>query len=123
MSPDEKKKNGPESDKALKELWDSLTDEQKEKAKECKSTDELTALAGRMGIELPDEMLDSVAGGMIVRENDGQYTVYEEMSNRGIRFVGNAGSEDQAKEMAKKARAGTNIVDRDIFDSMNFKMC
>ncbi len=44
-------------------MWDSLTDEQKAAAKECKSMDELAALAGAAGIELPDEMLDAVAGG------------------------------------------------------------
>ena len=49
---------------ALKGIWESLTDEQKEKAKTCKSWDELTALAGKEGIELPDEVLDAVAGGI-----------------------------------------------------------
>ncbi len=47
----------------LKELWSGLTDEQKEKVKECKSMDELTELAGKLGVELPDEMLEAVAGG------------------------------------------------------------
>lgn len=49
----------------LKGVWDSLTDEQKEKAKACKTWDELTALAGKEGVELPDELLDAVAGGYI----------------------------------------------------------
>ena len=48
---------------ALKGIYDSLTDEQKEKAKACKTMDELTELAGKEGIELPDEVLDAVAGG------------------------------------------------------------
>ena len=48
---------------ALKGIFDSLTDEQKAKAKACKSMDELTALAAKEGIELPDEMLDAVAAG------------------------------------------------------------
>ena len=48
---------------ALKGIWESLTDEQKEKAKTCKSWDELTALAGKEGIELSDEVLDAIAGG------------------------------------------------------------
>ena len=52
-----------ELNEALAGMWDSLTDEQKEKAKQCQSMDELTALAGSMGVELPDELLDSVAGG------------------------------------------------------------
>ena len=48
---------------ALKGIWDSLSDEQKEKAKACKTLNELTALAGKEGIELPDEALDMVSGG------------------------------------------------------------
>ena len=44
-------------------VWDSLTDEQKAKAKACKTTDELIALAAEEGIGLPDELLEAVAGG------------------------------------------------------------
>ena len=52
-----------ELNRAIRGMWDSLTDEQKEKAKKCQNMDELMLLAGRLGIELPDEMLDTVAGG------------------------------------------------------------
>ncbi len=48
---------------ALKGVYDSLSDELKEKAKQCKTMDELTALAAKEGIELPDEALDAVSGG------------------------------------------------------------
>ena len=48
---------------ALKGIYDNLTDEQKEKAKACKSPDELMKLAGEWGIELPDDLADAVAGG------------------------------------------------------------
>ena len=44
-------------------IYESLTEEQKEKLKACKTTEELIALAGEEGIELPDEMLEAVAGG------------------------------------------------------------
>ena len=47
----------------LKSVFDSLTDEQKEKAQACKTDEELLALAAREGIELPDEALDAVSGG------------------------------------------------------------
>ena len=50
---------------ALKGLYDCLTDEQKAKAKACKTMEELTALAGKEGIEMPDEVLEAVAGGEI----------------------------------------------------------
>ena len=41
----------------------SLSDELKEKAKECRNLDELIIFAGKEGIELPDELLESAAGG------------------------------------------------------------
>lgn len=47
----------------LKGIYENLTDEQKAKAKACKNMDELMKLAGEWGIELPDDMLDAVAGG------------------------------------------------------------
>ena len=54
-------------DNKMKEIMDgiceNLTDEQKKKAKQCKTMDELMALAGEWGLELPDEALDAVAGG------------------------------------------------------------
>ena len=53
----------PKLQEALKSIWDSLSDEQKEKAKACKTMDELMELAGREGMELPDELLDDDAGG------------------------------------------------------------
>ena len=48
---------------ALGSVLDSLTDEQKEKAKQCKTMEELEKFLGREGIALPDELLDDVAGG------------------------------------------------------------
>ena len=43
--------------------YEDLTQEQLEKAKACKTTDELIALAKAEGVELSDVELDSVAGG------------------------------------------------------------
>ena len=63
MDDNENKTN--KMNEALKGLWDSLTDEQKAKAKECKNMDELMALAGSMGVELTNELLDSVSGGAV----------------------------------------------------------
>ena len=63
-------------EKRFRELFDSLTDEQKEKAKACKTPEELTAVLGELGVELPEEprrtlpdtelsdtALDEVSGG------------------------------------------------------------
>ena len=68
----------------LVDVWDSLTDEQKAKAKACKTPDELVKLAAEEGIELPDEVLEAVSGGYlfqnhgsqgieIIRDSDGEY--------------------------------------------------
>ena len=49
--------------KALEKILNALTDEQKEKAKACKTLDGLMALLGKEKLELPDELVDAVAGG------------------------------------------------------------
>lgn len=41
----------------------NLTPEQIEKAKACKTTDDLVALAKSEGVELSDEQLETVSGG------------------------------------------------------------
>lgn len=52
--------------KAFEKFCSNLTDAQKERAKECKTLDELMEFAGREGVEIPDEFLDTVAGGRII---------------------------------------------------------
>ena len=47
----------------LGKVYASLTDEQKEKAKDCKDVNEFISTLGEMGVALPDELLDAVAGG------------------------------------------------------------
>ena len=46
-------------------IYETLTDEQKKQAKACKTMDELMEFAGKEGLELPDEMVESVVGGYI----------------------------------------------------------
>ena len=58
---------------ALKGLAASLTEEQREKVKACKTPDELTALLGKLGVALPDELLDAVAGGVKYHEDGTRY--------------------------------------------------
>ena len=43
-------------------------DEKKEKAQESNSLDELMELCNKEGSEIPDELLDSVAGGILSRD-------------------------------------------------------
>lgn len=59
-------------DEALRSVYDSLTDEQKTKAKTCKSADEIMQLAADEGIELPDEILEAVSGGFIFQTAQGE---------------------------------------------------
>ena len=45
--------------------FDDLTEEQKEKALACKTPEELFELAKSEGIELGEEALDAINGGMV----------------------------------------------------------
>lgn len=76
----------PKLAEALKRLCDSLTDEQKEKMKACKTMDELTKLAAAEGIELPDEILDAVAGGVqagsIIGGGPGEFAGYDDWAKK-----------------------------------------
>ena len=48
----------------LKEIREHLPDEQKEKTKDCKTADELVSLLSELGVDLPDELLEAVSGGV-----------------------------------------------------------
>ena len=62
-------------DRKLNELLNkalaSLTEEQKEKAKACRTAKELLDLLAEAGVELPDDALDKVAGGVESDVQDG----------------------------------------------------
>jgi len=51
------------------ELLKGLTDEQIKKVEDCKSADEIIALAKAEGIELTDEQLEAVSGGGCFRKS------------------------------------------------------
>ena len=46
----------------MAEILNGLNEEQKEKAKACKTPEELMAFLGDLGVALPDELLDAVSG-------------------------------------------------------------
>ena len=48
--------------------YENLSPEQQERAKACKSPEELAVLAEEEGFELSDEMLEGVAGGIDLSE-------------------------------------------------------
>ncbi len=49
----------------------SLNDEQKEQVQACETVDQLMGKLGDMGVELPDELLDLVGGGLNIPFNGG----------------------------------------------------
>ena len=54
-----------------KELLKGLTDEQIAKLKTCQSQEEMLALAKEEGIELTDEQLEAVSGGICLAQEVG----------------------------------------------------
>ena len=92
---------------AIKGIYDSLTDEQKAKAKACKTMDELTLLASKEGIELPDELLDAVAGGYIIYESGTH--MWTALSDDGQRRKP-AWSKDEAEWLAQEAGWSTEEI-------------
>ena len=94
----------------FKTVWDSLTDEQKEKARECKTADELLKLAGEEGIELPDEVLDAAAGGALVKITDKYGYVTWNVYQKGIRSrIFEWDQFEQAKKYAETNHISTEI--------------
>lgn len=55
--------NNEKLNEILRSVCDSLTDEQKEKVNACKTLKERIALLSELGVALPDEVMDAVAGG------------------------------------------------------------
>lgn len=105
-------KSASELNEALKGMWDSLTDEQKEKAKQCQSMDELMALAGKLGVEIPDELLDSVAGGVIVKYSDTAYVVYSNLPGKkiGTQKLLEFDNLTDARCFAEQLEVGANVM-------------
>ena len=81
-------------DEKMKEMMngviEKLNDEQKEKVKQCKTVDEFMALAGEWGMEIPDDMVDAVAGGEslaeFARRTRGGWDIEPEEDAHGIRW-------------------------------------
>ena len=49
---------------AFRRFCGKLNDEQKARASKCRTWDELMEFAGNEGVELPDDFLDFVSGGV-----------------------------------------------------------
>lgn len=46
---------------SLESIYEGLTEEQKQMAKECKTPGEMLALTSKLGVELTDEELDAIS--------------------------------------------------------------
>ncbi len=71
----------------MPEILSALTDEQKEKAKSCKTVEELLAMLNEAGVPLQDEVLDNVVGGGSLEDLDliEKLTLWDELcKQRGI---------------------------------------
>ena len=62
----------------LVEIWEGLTDEQRAKARKCKSPGELITLVQEEGIVLPDEVFDAVAGGYIYHGPSSWFVIHDD---------------------------------------------
>lgn len=72
------------------EVLNSLTDAQKEKVKACKGPDEIATCLGELGVELPDELLDAVAGGYIHYSWWGGWEIVEDSTGHLLARVSDA---------------------------------
>lgn len=89
----------------LKDIWFSLTDEQKERASACSTMDELLAFAGEEKIELPDDFVEGVAGGWLHYNFDtGEYEILNDKTTDVMDSVnGYYAARDRAIELGQSA--------------------
>ena len=101
--------NNDQLNEAIKGIWDSLTDEQKERASACTTTQELLAFAGEEKIELPDELMDEVAGGYVYYSmEEKHFEVIDDWS--GDVKATDFGTYEEAAAKAQELRLSTESV-------------
>ena len=99
----------------LKGIWESLTEEQKEKAKTCKTAEELARLAASEGIELPDEALDAASGGVVVKIlGPNTFSSF----NADGDYIDNFRTLEEAKASARAAGASDDLVSKTRLDQI-----
>ena len=91
----------------MRQLWNSLTDEQKAKACACSTMDELLALAGEEKIELLDELMDVAGGYVFLNEDTMDYEVINDTDGSVMAYIKSEdyGNDYDAAEEAAKAKA------------------
>lgn len=100
-------------EQTLIEIYDSLTDNQKARVKECKTSEELLAFAAQESIELPDKVLEAVAGGLLFEDTDlygkTRYRVFNDKT--GMPMSDWTYSEAEARQKAAKLGQSTQWID------------
>ena len=96
------------------ELLDGLTDEQIAKIKDCKTTEEMLALAKEEGIELTDEQLEAVNGGCGTVEMVGR--TCPRCGNGELRRTAPTMFKDAKYECLKCGFKGTGVAGGDIVE-------
>lgn len=132
MDMDENK--SAEMNKALEGIWNSLTDEQKEKARVCQSMEELIQVAGKEGVELPNELLDDVAGGYVLLQEAyfghygiGQYYKYAALKDETGEVIDSvdgdyqANVEKRAKKIARRNGQSDKVISVDYANEIRKK--
>ncbi len=98
-------------DDVLKEIWDSLTAEQKEQIKACKTPGELMAYMGKAGIKLPDEVLDAVAGGYVFWNDQDQFEAIRDSDGE---VMGTFGTLKDAMDYADNHNQSRQMISWDV---------
>ncbi len=119
----ENKTIDPKLEAAVRGIWDSLTDEQKEKAKQCETMEELTTLAGKEGIELPDEVLDAVAGGYIVYERGPEWWAAYSDDGKRRKVSYEFGTKEKAMRLAREEGWSTEEKSEDQITRISLGFC
>ena len=91
----------------------SLTEEQKEKAKACETADQLIALLGDLGVELPDELLEDVGGGLNLESAFNRPLKFPDLGSLFIRGTSDTSS-GTAAHMDVKGTSGATVVHTDV---------
>ena len=60
----------------LAKLYGNMTDEQKKRALECKTVGDFMAIVEREGVEIPDGLIENVAGGVSLNESVLNYSLF-----------------------------------------------
>ncbi len=106
----------------IEKLMESFNEEQKAKAAECEDLDDLIKFASGEGIEIPEELLDDVAGGRLtfLSLKNGLFggfgglgikPLFQNQKATGVKTIFNAGTDTTANSAVFNPANKTTAVD------------